>query len=248
MAITYDEMLRMAKRYAPVNVIEDFGPQICNMVTQEIWEKYDWREVTKTLPPFSLIPNEQDYGAPFVSVPSDFYGLRKVNYVNLQGQPPIRIELKVVKDLQLTNVRYMPRSICYNPDTESFRVFPRVPPNVGSPYWMIDGTYKKLPTEITTSNLTNDLPIAPMYFQMWLSGFKWAVKYFMDDPSASQVQLQNGNKTTGGRLAEFHAAMDDAAASEGLELGDYYIAPSEPLTYGTFPMSGGPYGYGTWVY
>ncbi len=248
MAYTYDELLRMTKRYAPVNIIEDFGPEICNIVTQEVWKKYDWREVTKTLPPFMLIPNVQDYGAPFVSVPSDFYGLRKVNYVNLQGQPPLRYLLKVVKDLELTQVRYMPRSICYNPDTSSFRVFPRVPSNVGSPYWMIDGTYKKLPTAVTTSNLTNDLPIAPMYLQMWLSGFKWAAKMFMDDPTAMQVQKQNGMETMAGRLAEFHWNMEQAASSEGLELGDYYIAPSEPLTNGTFPQSGGPYGYGTWVY
>lgn len=248
MAYTYDQMLRMSKRYAPANIIEDFGSEICNLVTQTIWNKYDWKEVTKTLPPFALIPNVQDYGAPFVSVPSDFYGLRKVNYVNLQGQPPIRIQLKVVKDLELTNVRYMPRSICYNPDTQSFRLFPRVPPNVGSPYWMIDGTYKKLPTIITPDTITETLPIVPMYFQMWLSGFKWACKYFMDDPSAYQIQSKGGEATTAARLAEFHYFMEQAAMSEGLELGDVYIAPSEPLTYGTFPMSGGPFGYGTWVY
>jgi len=244
MAYTYDQMLRISKRYAPVNIIEDFGAEICNIVTQEIWRKYDWRETIKTLPAFALIPNEQDFGAPFVSVPTDFYGLRKVNCVNLQSAPPFRVNLKVVKDLELTNVRYLPRSICYNPDTSKFRVFPRVPSNIGSPYWMIDGTYKKLCTEITTANLTDELPIAPMYFQMWTSGFKWAVKYFMDDPSASQIQKMNGQETMSGRLAEFRYYMEQAAMSEGLELGDVYIAPSEPLSYGTFPQSGGPYTYG----
>lgn len=234
MAYTYDQMLRILTRQVPKNIVEDHGSEICNLATQEVWRKYDWRETLKTLPPFYLIPNQQDYGAPFVSVPTDFYGIRQAYYSYLGQTPTLRRMLKVVKDLQLTTARAIPSSICYNPDTSSFRVFPRVPEGCGAPNYMIDGTYKKLPTAITTSNMTSTLPIAPMYFQMWLSGFLWAGKMLMGDPGAGQSQYGDGQVSYTGYLANFQLHMDRAAESEGLELGDPTIAPSEPLIWGTF--------------
>ena len=67
---TFDNVLRMVGRHVPRNIVDDHGADICNLAYNKIWHKYDWRESLKTLPPFYLIPGEQEIGPPFVSVPA----------------------------------------------------------------------------------------------------------------------------------------------------------------------------------
>ena len=129
---TFDDVCRMVDRHVPRNVMSDNAANICNLAYNRIWHQYDWRESLATLPPFYLIPNEQDMGAPFYTVPDDFAGLRKADLVYLAGDPPTRRQLTVIKDLNLTQARYFPHAINYNPDTQSFRVFTRVTGNVGA--------------------------------------------------------------------------------------------------------------------
>lgn len=230
--IKYSEILDAIRIHLPRNIGDDHSPRICNLATSEIWKKYDFRETLTTLPPFYLVPNEQDYGAPTVTIPSDFLGLRKVNLVALTSIPPVRRELKVIKDLQLTSVRYYPlHAICYNPETNSLRVFPRVPENVGSPDYIIDGSYKKRPTKIVNSTLETVIPLDDIHEKMFIEGMKWAAFEIAGDPRAGEAQVQSGMTSYSGQLAKFHREMDLSAQMEGLELGDPAISPSEPLGF-----------------
>lgn len=242
---TFDNVLRMVGRHVPRNVMDDHSADICNLAYNKIWHRYDWRESLKTLPPFYLIPGEQEIGAPFVSVPNDFAGLRKVDYVYVASDPPTRRPLKVIKDLNITHVQYFPHAIDYNMDTQAFRVFPRSPINVGCPNYQIEGTYKCLPTKILPTTLTTTIPTKDDLIQMWIEGMKWAAFTFAGDQKAGQVQKQGGNTMCSGQLAIFMQTMDECAQNEGLELGDVNISPSEPLanTYNTSGYSVFGWGY-----
>lgn len=224
---TFDKVLKIVNRNVPANVKEDHSAEICNQTWNLIWSRYDWRESIKTLPPFYLIPNEQDHGAPFIDVPSDFLGLRKVDLVSLASNPPIVKPLKVIKDLELTHVRFFPHSISYNMDTRAFRVFPRVPDNIGAPNYMIVGTYKKTPTLITSSTMSTVIPTKDIYISMWIETMKY-FSYLFSSDQRMQTQLGIALST-----------IDNAAREEGLELGDYQISPSEALVnnYGTLGNS-----------
>lgn len=234
---TFDDLIRMIGRHVPRNVVDDQAADICNLAYNQIWHKYDWRESLKTLPPFYLIPGEQEVGAPFYSVPSDFAGLRKADFVFVAADPPARRTLKVIKDLNITNVQYFPHAIDYNMDTQAFRVFPRCSQNMGAPQYQIEGTYKTVPTKITPATLTTSIPTKDDLIQMWMEGMLWAAYKFTGDQKAGQIQMQNGNKVFTGQLAIFHATMDQMAANEGLELGDVNISPCEPL-FTTYNNSG----------
>lgn len=231
---TFDNIIRMVNRQVPKNVMDDHAADICNLAYNQIWHKYDWRESLKTLPPFYLIPGEQDVGAPFASVPTDFAGLRKADFVYVASDPPTRKPLKVIKDLNITHVQYFPHAIDYNMDTQAFRVFPRCQINIGAPYCQIEGTYKTVATKITPATLTNTLPTKDDLIQMWIEGIRWAAFNFA------------GDQKTGQQLQIFMLSMEECAKNEGLELGDVNLSPSEPLAC-TYNNSGMNW-YGQWGY
>ena len=226
---TFDDVLRMIDKHVPRNVVTDNAANICNLAYNRIWQRYDWRESLATLPPFYLIPNQQDIGSPFYTIPTDFAGLRKADLVYIASDPPVHKPLTIIKDLNITHGRWSPHSIGYNPDTQSFRIFTRATGNMGVPLWQIEGTYKTKATKITPNTLTTTIPTKDDLLEMWIEGTKWAAFHFMGDPKAGQVQKQNGQTTFTGQLANFMASMDSMATNEGLELGDNYIHPSEPM-------------------
>lgn len=191
---------------------------VCNVVTNEIWQKFDWRESMATLPPFYLVPHEQDYGAPAVSVPSDYMGLRQVWYTNLNSFPTYLFPMTFSRDLDLTSVEGFPTSISYQRDKQAFRVFPLVPDNIGAPFYMITGTYKKYPTKVTASTFTSTLlPFDDIYLNVWLEGLKWG---FWQLQSDNRAQEQYG---------AFMLALEKMASNEGLELADPIVAPRQGL-------------------
>lgn len=243
---TFDNILRMVGRHVPRNIMDDHSADICNLAYDKIWHKYDWRESLATLPPFYLIPGEQDVGPPFYSVPSNFAGLRKADLVYMTSDPPTRKPLKVIKDLNLTQVQYFPHAIDYNPDTQAFRTFPRTPINIGTPDYQIEGTYKTLTTKIYPTTITTTIPTKDDLITMWIEGMKWAAYFFAGDPKQGQIQLQQGQPVYSGQLASFMQSMEECAMNEGLELGDINISPSEPLA-NTYNNSGfSIYGWGQW--
>ena len=246
MARTYNyaDLGNVISRNSMRTVEDDLQAIVSNMATNLIWNAYDWRESLVALPPFYLVPDEQDHGAPFVAVPSDFQGLRVAYFTQVTSTPPLRRDLSVKHDLALTHQRYISHAISYEPTTSSFRVFPRVPDNVGAADYLVDGEYKKRPTKITPQNLANTtLPFDDIYFNVWIDAAQWAAWHLAKDQRAGQVQFVRGRKPVySGQLGQAMSMIDWMASNEGLELGDPIIAPSEPLAGGTW----GQYGFPGW--
>jgi len=228
---TYGDVMNVVGKSATNRANEDdLAAFICNVGTNLLWQRYDWRESISTLPPFYLIPDEQDHGAPAVIVPTNFWGLRKVWLMKNATTPPYKQDMTILKDLALTHVRYLPQSISYNSASRSFRVFPRVPPSIGAPDYCVSGEYKIKPTKITAANIASTLlPFDDVYFQTWVEVLKWASLNIAGDPRAGDVNYTNGQKVASGQLAKAYAAIDEMARTENLEGGDVTISPSEPL-------------------
>lgn len=228
---TWNEVLSIIGRKISRNVQDDLGVYIANAALNFVWDKYDWRESLGVFPPFYLVPNEQDYGAPAVSVPSDFYGLRWCNLVRTDNTPPYRQPLRVMKGLETTHIRYLPHSIGYVSEKQAFRLFPRIPDNIGSPTYLVEGQYKKRPTEVTVDTLTTTvLPFDNIYFQMWVEVAKWAAYLYDGDPRAGEISYANGQVAGAtGQAAVAMQMVEWVASREGLELGEVSVAPAEPL-------------------
>ncbi len=221
--------------------LEDlYGAYIANLAINEIWKKYDWKESIEALPPFYLIPQEQDYGKPAVVIPADLQGLRQVYLVQTAGGGPNpRTELKVRRDLRATQEERLPELIGHELGKQRLRVYPRVPAGIGSTDWIIDGTYKKNATKITPSTILSTLiPWEDRYLNVFIAAVKWAAFESGGDPRAGQVIERGRNFQYTGQLAAMHAAIDEMASEEGLHQGDPSIAPTEPLVgYGYGPSN-----------
>ena len=224
MASTYSvaDALSIANRTMPRAIEADHAAYIANIALNEIWHAYDWRVSLAPLPPFWLIPLVQDYGAPFYAVPDDFYGLRQAYIVQTSATPlPRRIELKVVKNLRREYVRGLPRDIGYVMETRSFRVYPQIAENIGSTQFLIDGTYKKLAPQVTSTTLqSTKVPWDDTYLVVFIEALRWAAAQVAGAPDRMQ------------RKQELYQAIDQMAAAEGLELGNQVVAPSEGLVGG----------------
>lgn len=234
---TWNDVLSIVGRKLSRNFQDDIGVHVANMTQNWVWDKYDWRESLRTLPPFYLVPNEQDYGAPTVAIPLDFYGLRWANLVRTDNTPPYRQPLNIIKDLQTTHIRYLPHGICYVSDKQAFRLFPRIPDNIGSPTYLVEGQYKRRPALVSAANLTTTtLPFDDIYFQMWVEVTKWCAMQMESDPRAGNIEYANGQvAAASGQAAIAMQMVEWVAGREGLELGDPTIAPAEPL------VTQGPY-------
>lgn len=233
---TWNDVMAIIGRKGSRGLEDDLATYIANMTLNWVSDKYDFRWTTGTLPPFYLVPNEQDYGGPAVVIPPDFYGLRWCNLVRTDNTPPYRQPLALIKDLQTTHIRYLPHSMCYVPDKQAFRLFPRMPDNLGSPTYLVEGVYKQLPFPIATETLaTTLLPSDDVYFPMWVETAKWIMWQMDSDPRAGQMTSANGQMSYSGQAAVMMDMIDWVASREGLELGDPVISPAEPL------VSQGPY-------
>jgi len=144
--------------------------------------------------------------------------------------------MAIVKFLDDTGVLGIPRDICYDPKSCSFKIFPRVAYNVGSPSWLITGIYKTKPPRVTAANYnTTLLPFDDMYFYNFLEVLRWAAWEMSGNPRAGEIATdKNGNYRASGQIAKAIGALSDMAANEGLELGDPAIAPSEALVGNTY--------------
>lgn len=227
---SYGDLANIIAPFIPRNVEERSLATIMNVATNEIWNRYDWRETLKYLPPFWLYPLRQDYGVPAYAVPTDFLALRTAYLSNLGSEPPTRWDLFCTKDLKLTQIRALPDSIAYEPTTSSFRVFPRPPDNCGSPQWLVDGTYKIRPTKITPATLDSTLlPFDDLYIQTWIDVAKWA------------AWAQAGDSRAGQQYLVQREMVDQMAISEGCYLGDPAVAPSESLADSVWVPAVGPW-------
>ena len=217
---TYTDVLNVVGKAVPKTIEDQFSSLACNVGTNLAWYGYDWRESLKTLPPFYLIANEQDHKLPPAIVPSDFHGLRKCQLSQIQNTSIHKRPLDPTKDLQLTHIKDIPKSIAYEPSISGFRLFPRVPENMGAPEWFVEGTYKCRPTKITNVTLSTTLPFDDMYFNVLVECVRWGFQMLSGSPVAAQ------------QLPLALTAIDQMATQEGLNDGDPRISPSEALIGG----------------
>lgn len=242
---TYADALNIVDKVIARNVTDDLAAYLCEVATNVIWGRYDWRESIAQLPPFYMIPLEQDHGPPTTVVPSDFWGLREVYWVRPSTMPPHREPLTVFRDLPLTHTRYLPHAISYQTTKKAFRLFPRVPESCTATEYVIDGTYKKRFTKITADALqTLTLPWDDMGLDTYVQALKWAAWDYFADPRAGEDKVEAGNIVHTGQKARMLDALDHKAMMEGLQLGDVAIAPSEALANPSAIYQGAILGFG----
>lgn len=192
-----------------------------NNAIKKMWLAYDWRGTVVKLPPFWLVPGEQDYGSPTYSIPSDFYGLRECYYVVVGGTNiPLRKYMPVVENLEKTHLQGVPQSICYRPSHQKFRIHPAPTLGMSAPNYLIDGTYKKRPCRWTRSALASRLLWDDEYFEIFVQAYVWACLRLSGQVQAAAAQDQ-----------VFKQTLYEATQSENLELGEPSIHPSEALAY-----------------
>ena len=115
-------------------------------------------------------------------------------------------------------MRALPSAIDYNPDTQKIRLFPRVPDNIAAPIWMIEGTYKKKPTKVTSATLNSYLiPWDDIYFGQFCAVLRATALEIAGDPRSTD------------EMKKAFMALDEMAQNEGINLGDPQIYPSEGM-------------------
>ncbi len=199
----------------------------------KMWNAYDWRGTVSPLAPFWLVPAQQDYGAPFYSVPANFYGLREVYLVSVaNNNVPIRSPLQVVENLEETSALWLPNAICYRASIRGFRIHPAANYGAASPLYLIDGTYKIRPPKITQSMSATTLLWDDVYFNTFVQALSWAI-----------LSAAGSRKEAVEQDMVFKKTLMEDTGYENRELGDPIIHPTEPLVGPT--GSYGP-GFGSW--
>ncbi|MHA2642896.1 MAG: hypothetical protein V2G41_09645 [bacterium JZ-2024 1] len=231
MPYTYAEAFQISNLETAREIEASRQVDILNLANGLIWRLFNWRWAIAALPPFWLIPHEQDYGAPQVAVPDDFWGLQKAVLVSVSGDSATHSPIRIVHELESTFLSGIPDAISYVRDKRAFRVFPRAGANVGCPTYLIEGSYKKLPQTITRSNYqTTSLPSPDHHIHMWIEAIKWAYYAIAKDQRAGAAQTYpNGMTAYSGQLGTAVAAAQECAKEDGLHQGDQLIYPSEPL-------------------
>ncbi len=192
------------------------GALICDMTNSFIWNRADWRVSLVQMPPFYLVALQQDYVAPYVTIPSDFLGLRQALLVYNGTEPATTYPaLDVKRYLDKTYAQSRTTSISYEAEISGFRIWPRCPSGIGVMDYQIEAKYKKLPTKITAATLEATIPFDDIYFQTYVEGMKYFLK-----PAAQQNDQD---------LARFIGSIDVMAAREAVNLGEVSLAPAEPL-------------------
>jgi hypothetical protein len=242
MAYTWNDLLSMVDPVVHRLVKDRQAATVCNRALLEIWDEYDWRESLAEHDPWYLIPARQDYPSPFSATPSDFRGLRKTYLIYTAGDPPVYQPLNVLRNLEPTLAMRLPEAISYEPSISGYRVFPRPPRSMGSPDWMIGGTYKKEPARVTNGTLAGSTPFADDFLEALLQGIKWAAFDLAGDQRAGGTQVQDNFKVHTGQYGNFMAAIAEIAGDYGLDDGDHKVSPSEPLAVTGYNGGGWPGG------
>lgn len=238
---TYGDMINTISRGIPRATEEDFAALICNATMEEIWSKYNWRESVKELPAFWLAPGTQDYGAPMVTIPSDFGGLLTAYIVNFTDGEPYIFKMETSKWLDRTSIRGIPRDIGYYPETNSFRVNPVPDGGTGVPNWVVNGTYKTNAPKVTPATYSGTLlPFDDSEFFHLMEVFKWKGME-LAGMNAGEIVRSGAGIQASGQAAKAIAAVEEMAANQGLLDGDTHIHPSGPLVSNYGP------GWTSWI-
>lgn len=210
---TYSDVWNAARMAYSKSVEPSIQQQATNLGIAKVWRAYDWRGSVVDLPPFWLVPLQQDY----TNVPIDFLGLREVYIVQPNGNSPVwSPQLKVIHDLPATEVPGIPDEIGYLDKGGVFRLNFRPSSSCVAPYYMAAGTYKKQPPKITQALLMSPLPWDDAYFDVVVSGFVWAALHVSGQRSSEMEQD-----------VVFNGILGQALGEVSRERGDNYIHPAE---------------------
>jgi hypothetical protein len=218
------------------------APMACNMALGYIWQAFPWRQSLGELPPFYLVPHQQYYGPPAVSVPSDFLGLQRAYHVvrSTSGDPLVR-ELTCVSDIITDENDEYPKVIGYEGSRRAFKISPKPMSSMGAPWHMIEGEYKRnltlsvISDDSTTNKVTANnmhdvrLPFDDIYVAVMIEALKWAFWVISSDRRAGGVQMQSGRASQYGQYAAMNLALQGMIDSESRELGPAVAGPKTSL-------------------
>ena len=227
MAYNYSTALNVVARKVPKIVEDQYAAAACNLATSKVWDAFDWPESLAALPPFYLIPGQQDHGPPQPVVPTDFGGLRRAQIQRYNGE--VVRDLKVVRQTNEVFEQGVPVTISYEDVKRAFRLYPRVPLGWGAPGYFVTGTYKTLPTQLTPETLTTVLPLKEKYFPMWLEALRYAFYVLDGSDAAGGVTFSNGQPSYNGQYARMMKEIHEARAAEAANLGAHRIYPERAL-------------------
>lgn len=226
---TWGDAISLVGQFHNRNFEASFAAMVADQAQSAIWHSADWTVTIGELPPFWLVPLEQDYGAPVATIPADFAGLRQGYLVNTLQNPPRSAPLGVNRFLQQTELLGAPANLSYEHSNKKFRVFPRPSGNFGCPNFLITGTYKKLPTKLTpTTYLSALVPWDDEDFNTVVSVTRLTFYNLLRDQSPDYAR----------RYMEMYpvaeALLQKMMADEGLNTGDQLISPSGVLPLGWY--------------
>lgn len=209
---TWQDAINVVAARNPRLIEGNTGVLIADQAASEIWNFADWRWSLAKVAPFFMVPAIQDYVTPYISIPTDFLGLRSADLVYNGTEPATRYPpLTIDRFLPITYVMTRPTAISFEATTSGFRLHPRPPSGIGPMDYQIECTYKKLPVKITAASLTGVLPFADTYFSVAVA----AVRAFYTEKREDKEELKV-------RLA-------DMASEETVNLGEQPLSPREPL-------------------
>jgi hypothetical protein len=225
---TVSDAVALVKEIYRGTIWDHAGPMLADIAQSIVWNAADWKQTLADLPPFWLVPQEQDYAAP-----ADCQGLRSTYLVHVTTDPIYRTPpLNIKKDLDPTYYVGVPTEISFDQASNKIRLYPSPAEFMASPEWLVEGTYKKTPTKITSSNIGTALvPIDDRFFDVFRKALAYAFLDSLSDPRAGQIQYDRRSRSyiATGALGSLRMALLDMAESENIDLGDEVIAPSEPL-------------------
>lgn len=219
---SYADVVNYVGHEFPKLMMDSFGPMLVDQANSIIWNAEDWRISLGTISPFFLVPEQQDYGAPDVVIPSDFYGLRAADLVYNATKPAMRYPpMEIKRYLNVTNWEGRPAEISYEAQVGKFRVNPRPSSAFGASKWQIECVYKKNPTRISATSLqSSKIPFDDKYFNVFIEALRYVSMSHAKDYKGAMEQQQVMNY--------WIAKM---ASEEAINLGNQTIAPSQPLAY-----------------
>ena len=220
------------------------GALAMNITIQEIWKAAPWRNSVAEIPSFHLVPLQQDYGAPQLVLPTDFWKIERAYLYDLNSDmvTPIR-ELNVMTGLPVdSDGDPYPNTISYELSRNAIRVHPRPPDNVPIPMWLVSGEYKKRWNYTFSSTVyyrllpqhlqATPMPWADQYFGNVVRVMKWVLATLSNKTSRAGGTTKQGNTTASFGLAgDARAAIEEMVMDERLSMGVDIIRPNEPLVW-----------------
>jgi hypothetical protein len=203
---------------------------ITDLVSSRMWIYRPWWQTLTTIAPgtLPLVDGIQDYSAPV-----NIYRLTKCSLVRTDVTPNQAYELGIAQDLSVDLTKRVHTSIrtaSYQAGVGKIRLEAAVQIS-GTTAVQINGEYQTNPTKITALN-------QQLWFQdhvlfgAFVEGLKYYAYQLADDLRAGGVQtIENGQPVYAGQMAQWFAAMNDAAKAEDFP-GIETAFPAETLGVG----------------